>query len=170
MRKTAGAPDAAERLVEVSRAAISRILHGHDDRLLVIVGPCSIHDHDQAMEYARLLKARRRSMPPTCWMVMRVYLKSRAPRSAGRAIINDPHLDGSFAINEGLEMARRLLLDVLARDCRSAPSFDLLSPSSLAIGHLGRHRRPYHRRARAIVSWPVGCRARSVSRTAPMAA
>ena len=108
------APDAAQTLVETSRAALSRVLHGQDDRLIVVVGPCSIHDHDQAMEYARALKEQADALQDELLIVMRVYFEKPRTTVGWKGYINDPHLDGSFAINEGLRMARQLLLDVLA--------------------------------------------------------
>ena len=108
------APAAAEDLVEHSRAALSRVLHGRDDRLVVVVGPCSIHDHGQALDYARRLKAEADALAGELLVVMRVYFEKPRTTVGWKGYINDPHLDGSFAINEGLEMARQLLLDVLA--------------------------------------------------------
>ena len=108
------APEAAQQLVETSRAAISDVLQGRDDRLIVVVGPCSIHDHDQAMDYARQLKAQADALAGELLVVMRVYFEKPRTTVGWKGYINDPHLDGSFAINEGLEMARALLLDVLA--------------------------------------------------------
>ena len=107
-------PEAAQALVERSRAAISRVLHGVDDRLVVVVGPCSIHDHGQAMDYARQLKVQAEALADDLLIVMRVYCEKPRTTVGWKGYINDPHLDGSFAINEGLEMARALLLDVLA--------------------------------------------------------
>ena len=106
--------EAALALVESSRAAISRVLHGQDDRLVVVVGPCSIHDHAQAMEYAHALKVQADALQDDLLVVMRVYFEKPRTTVGWKGYINDPHLDGSFAINEGLQMARRLLLDVLA--------------------------------------------------------
>ncbi len=106
-------PDAALALVEGSRTALSRVLHGEDDRLIVVVGPCSIHDHDQAMDYARLLKEQADALKDDLLIVMRVYFEKPRTTVGWKGYINDPHLDDSFAINKGLEMARRLLLDVL---------------------------------------------------------
>ena len=95
-------PDAAQDLVETSRAAISRVLHGQDDRLIVVVGPCSIHDHDQALEYARHLKAEADRLADELLVVMRVYFEKPRTTVGWKGYINDPHLDGSFAINDGL--------------------------------------------------------------------
>ena len=126
-------PDAALTLVESSRAALSRILHGQDDRLVVVVGPCSIHDHGQAMEYARQLKVQAEALQDDLLVVMRVYFEKPRTTVGWKGYINDPHLDGSFAINEGLEMARALLLDVLALGLPVGTEFlDLLSPQYIS--------------------------------------
>jgi 3-deoxy-7-phosphoheptulonate synthase len=126
-------PDAALALVEGSRAAISRVLHGQDDRLIVVVGPCSIHDHDQAMDYARQLKAQADALQDDLLVVMRVYFEKPRTTVGWKGYINDPHLDGSFAINEGLEMARTLLLDILALGLPVGTEFlDLLSPQFIS--------------------------------------
>ena len=156
-------PEAAEQLVETSRAAISRILHGRDDRLLVVVGPCSIHDHDQAMEYARLLKAEADAHAADLLVVMRVYFEKPRTTVGWKGYINDPHLDGSFAINEGLEMARRLLLDVLAAGLPVGTEFlDLLSPQFISDlvtwGAIGARttESQSHRQLASGLSCPVG--------------
>ena len=126
-------PEAAQTLVEQKRAAISRMLHGLDDRLVVVVGPCSIHDHDQAMDYARQLKVQADALQDDLLVVMRVYFEKPRTTVGWKGYINDPHLDGSFAINEGLEMARRLLLDVLALGLPVGTEFlDLLSPQFIS--------------------------------------
>ena len=126
-------PDATQALVEGSRAAISRVLHGQDDRLVVVVGPCSIHDHGQAMDYARQLKAQAEALQDDLLVVMRVYFEKPRTTVGWKGYINDPHLDGSFAINEGLEMARTLLLDILALGLPVGTEFlDLLSPQFIS--------------------------------------
>ena len=126
-------PEASAALVERSRAAIARLLHGHDDRLLVIVGPCSIHDHEQALEYARLLQAQAAALEGELLLVMRVYFEKPRTTVGWKGYINDPHLDGSFAINEGLERARQLLLDILALGLPVGTEFlDLLSPQYIS--------------------------------------
>ncbi|MFT4193600.1 3-deoxy-7-phosphoheptulonate synthase [Ottowia sp.] len=127
------APAAAEDLVEASRAALSRALHGRDDRLVVVVGPCSIHDHDQALDYARRLKAEADALAGELLVVMRVYFEKPRTTIGWKGYINDPHMDGSCAINDGLEMARRLLLDVLALGLPVGTEFlDLLSPQYIS--------------------------------------
>jgi 3-deoxy-7-phosphoheptulonate synthase len=156
-------PAAAEALVESSRAAISRVLHGQDDRLVVVVGPCSIHDHDQAMEYARQLKVQADALSADLLVVMRVYFEKPRTTVGWKGYINDPHLDGSFAINEGLEMARRLLLDVLALGLPVGTEFlDLLSPQFISElvswGAIGARttESQSHRQLASGLSCPVG--------------
>ena len=95
-----------------TRAEIHRILHGADDRLLVIVGPCSIHDTKAGLEYARRLLAVRNHLSADLLIVMRVYFEKPRTTVGWKGLINDPHLDGSYDINEGLVRARKFLLDV----------------------------------------------------------
>jgi 3-deoxy-7-phosphoheptulonate synthase len=95
------------------REEIRRILNGDDDRLLVVVGPCSIHDPNAARDYARRLKPIADDLNPDLRIVMRVYFEKPRSTVGWKGLINDPHLDGSFAINEGLRIGRRLLLDLL---------------------------------------------------------
>ena len=157
------APDAAQALVESSRAALSRVLHGRDDRLIVVVGPCSIHDHDQAMEYARQLQAQAAALQEDLLIVMRVYFEKPRTTVGWKGYINDPHLDGSFAINEGLEMARQLLLDVLEIGLPVGTEFlDLLSPQFISDlvswGAIGARttESQSHRQLASGLSCPVG--------------
>jgi 3-deoxy-7-phosphoheptulonate synthase len=156
-------PPAAQALVEGSRAAISRVLHGQDDRLIVVVGPCSIHDHDQAMAYARLLKAQADALKGELLVVMRVYFEKPRTTVGWKGYINDPHLDGSFAINEGLELARQLLLDVLGVGLPVGTEFlDLLSPQFISDlvswGAIGARttESQSHRQLASGLSCPVG--------------
>src|SRR5262249_56299942 len=97
-----------------ARQAIHRILHGADDRLVVIVGPCSIHDYEAAIDYATRLSAQRRELLSDLVIVMRVYFEKPRTTVGWKGLINDPHLDGSFRINEGLRIARSLLIDINA--------------------------------------------------------
>ena len=157
------APEAAQALVEHSRQAISKILHGQDDRLIVVVGPCSIHDHDQAMDYARRLKAEADRLRDDLLVVMRVYFEKPRTTVGWKGYINDPHLDGSFAINEGLELARQLLLDVLALGLPVGTEFlDLLSPQFISElvswGAIGARttESQSHRQLASGLSCPVG--------------
>jgi len=107
-------PTAGAETVSRARDAVSRILRGEDDRLIVIVGPCSIHDVRAGREYAERLAALATTLADDLLIVMRVYFEKPRTTVGWKGLINDPHLDGSFAINEGLHLARRFLLDVVA--------------------------------------------------------
>ena len=157
------APDAAQDLVETSRAAVSQVLHGADDRLVVVVGPCSIHDHDEALDYARRLKAEADRHAAELLVVMRVYFEKPRTTVGWKGYINDPHRDGSYAINEGLQMARRVLLDVLAIGLPVGCEFlDLLSPQFISDlvswGAIGARttESQSHRQLASGLSCPVG--------------
>ena len=156
-------PVAALALVESSRKAISDVLHGDDDRLVVVVGPCSIHDHAQAIAYAQQLKVQADALKEHLLIVMRVYFEKPRTTVGWKGYINDPHLDGSFAINEGLEMARRLLLDILALGLPVGTEFlDLLSPQFISDlvswGAIGARttESQSHRQLASGLSCPVG--------------
>ena len=156
-------PAAAQALVEHSRRAISQVLQGADDRLVVVVGPCSIHDHGQAIAYAQQLKEQADTLAGELLVVMRVYFEKPRTTVGWKGYINDPHLDGSFAINEGLEMARRLLLDVLALGLPVGTEFlDLLSPQFISDlvswGAIGARttESQSHRQLASGLSCPVG--------------
>jgi 3-deoxy-7-phosphoheptulonate synthase len=95
------------------RSDVARILNGEDDRLLVVVGPCSVHDVDAADEYARRLAAKAEELSDDLLVVMRVYFEKPRTTTGWKGLINDPHLDGSGDVNAGLRSARRLLLQVL---------------------------------------------------------
>jgi 3-deoxy-7-phosphoheptulonate synthase len=126
-------PPPVQTLVEKTRAEIADILHGRDDRLVLIVGPCSIHDHDQAIEYARKLKTAADTYKDDLLIVMRVYFEKPRTTVGWKGYINDPRLDGSFRINEGLRLARQLLLDINGLGLSTATEFlDLLSPQYIA--------------------------------------
>ena len=157
------APAEAQALVEASRTAISRVLHGQDDRLVVVVGPCSIHDHGQALEYAQRLKKQSDALAADLLIVMRVYFEKPRTTVGWKGYINDPHLDGSFAINEGLEMARKLLIDVLSIGLPVCTEFlDLLSPQFISDlvswGAIGARttESQSHRQLASGLSCPVG--------------
>lgn len=104
-------PASAE-TVAASRAAVHRILAGDDDRLVVIVGPCSIHDPVAALDYAKRLNAERARHADDLEIIMRVYFEKPRTTVGWKGLINDPHLDGSFEIEEGLRIARQLLVDI----------------------------------------------------------
>jgi len=150
-------------LVEASRAAIADVLHGRDDRLVVVVGPCSIHDHDQALEYAHQLKAVADELHEDLLIVMRTYFEKPRTTVGWKGYINDPHLDGTFAMNEGLERARRLLLELTTMGLPTATEFlDLLSPQFvadlIAWGAIGARttESQSHRQLASGLSCPVG--------------
>ncbi len=110
------------------RAEAIRIMQGHDKRLLVIVGPCSIHDVKAALEYARLLQQAQHEFKDTLFIVMRVYFEKPRTRLGWRGLIIDPHLDESADINTGLTYARKLLLDLAHLKIPAATEFlDTLS-------------------------------------------
>jgi 3-deoxy-7-phosphoheptulonate synthase len=104
-------PRAAE-IIYATRRALHRILHGEDDRLIVVMGPCSIHDPHSAIEYASRLQAQRVRFRDTLEIVMRVYFEKPRTTVGWKGLINDPLMDGSFKINEGLRTARKLLRDI----------------------------------------------------------
>ena len=151
-----------EALVETTRNAIGAVLRGSDDRLVVVVGPCSIHDHDQAMQYARLLKPLADALADELIVVMRVYFEKPRTTVGWKGYINDPRLDGSFRINEGLRRARELLLEVNALGLPAGTEFlDLLSPQYqsdlIAWGAIGARttESPSHRQLASGLSCPV---------------
>lgn len=163
LQESLPAPQATLDLVETSRSAIARVLGGEGDRLVVVVGPCSIHDHEQALEYAQRLKAEADGLADDLLLVMRVYFEKPRTTVGWKGYINDPHLDGSFAINEGLQRARRLLLDILALGLPVGTEFlDLLSPQFVSElvswGAIGARttESPSHRQLASGLSCPVG--------------
>src|SRR6266404_5646511 len=105
--------DRSSSTVQQARTEICDILQGRDHRLLVIVGPCSIHDANAAREYATRLKVAIDELSTDLRIVMRVYFEKPRTSVGWKGLINDPRLDGSFAVNEGLRLARRLLLDLV---------------------------------------------------------
>mgnify|MGYP006303013095 FL=1 len=102
-----------EQLIGETRQRIASILSGKDDRLLVVMGPCSIHDPAAAIDYARRLKAERDRYKDTLEIVMRVYFEKPRTTVGWKGLINDPYLDESFRIDEGLRIARQLLLSLI---------------------------------------------------------
>src|SRR3984893_3346040 len=125
--------ETAAKSVYETRQAIHRILHGADDRLLVIIGPCSIHDVKAAKEYALRLKEVRDRLADRFVLVMRVYFEKPRTTVGWKGLINDPRLDGSFEINEGLRVARRLLADITDRGVPCATEFpDTITPQYTA--------------------------------------
>jgi len=122
----------SERAAQVtyeSRQAIHRILHDMDDRLLVIIGPCSIHDTKAAMQYAKQLMGLRERYAQDLEIVMRVYFEKPRTTIGWKGLINDPDLDGSFQINKGLRLARELLLNITEIGMPAGTEFlDMISP------------------------------------------
>ncbi|WP_341892040.1 3-deoxy-7-phosphoheptulonate synthase [Variovorax sp. YR752] len=150
-------------LVERSRSAIADVLHGRDDRLVIVVGPCSIHDHDQALEYGHQLQSVAEELQGELLIVMRAYFEKPRTTVGWKGYINDPHLDGSFAINEGLERARRLLLELTTLGLPLGTEFlDLLSPQYISDlvswGAIGARttESQSHRQLASGLSCPVG--------------
>jgi 3-deoxy-7-phosphoheptulonate synthase len=120
---------AVETLVSDTRKAIRKIVAGEDDRLLVIIGPCSIHDPAAAIEYARKLLKAREHYADTLEIVMRVYFEKPRTTVGWKGLINDPYLDESFKIDEGLRMARQLLLQINQLGLPAGSEFlDVISP------------------------------------------
>ena len=120
-------------LVARTRQEIADVLHGRDDRLLAVIGPCSIHDPVAGVDYARRLAAVARRLRDEVVVVMRVYFEKPRTTVGWKGLINDPHLDGSFAINEGLRLARGFLLSVNALGLPAATEFlDPITPQFLA--------------------------------------
>ena len=125
--------DAAARTVYDAREIIHNILEGQDDRLLVIVGPCSVHDVAAAREYATRLAELREALIDDLFIVMRVYFEKPRTTVGWKGLINDPNLDGSFQINKGLRLARGLLLDLANMGMPAATEYlDLISPQYVA--------------------------------------
>ena len=146
-----------------TRKAIHSILHGADDRLLVIIGPCSIHDPKAGIEYARRLIEVRNKLSKDLLIVMRVYFEKPRTTVGWKGLINDPHLDGSYAINEGLEKARKFLLDVNELGMPAGMEFlDLITPQYTADlvswGAIGARttESQVHRELASGLSCPVG--------------
>src|SRR6476646_7913240 len=115
--------DAAGATVLHSREAVKNILHQKDPRLLVIVGPCSIHDEKGALEYAGKLNRLRQEFAGQMEIVMRVYFEKPRTTVGWKGLINDPHLDNAQDIESGLKLARRLLLDIAALGLPAATEF-----------------------------------------------
>src|SRR5437870_5961301 len=146
-----------------TRKEVTRVLRGEDDRLLVIVGPCSIHDPVAGLDYARRLKKLADELGHDLRIVMRVYFEKPRTTVGWKGLINDPHLDGSFAINEGLRLARRLLLDLVELGLPSGSEFlDPITPQFtsdlVSWGAIGARttESQVHRELASGLSMPVG--------------
>jgi len=145
------------------RQAIHRILHGADDRLVVVVGPCSIHDYDAAIDYATRLAALKRELEADLAIVMRVYFEKPRTTVGWKGLINDPRLDGSFRINEGLRLARRILLEINELELPAGTEYlDMITPQYIADliswGAIGARttESQVHRELASGLSCPVG--------------
>ena len=153
----------ASQTVADARAALHRILHGQDDRLAVVVGPCSIHDPVAAMEYAQRLRPLRDALAGELEIVMRVYFEKPRTTVGWKGLINDPDLDGSFNINKGLRVARGLLRDINRLGLPAGVEFlDVISPQYIADlvawGAIGARttESQVHRELASGLSCPVG--------------
>lgn len=157
----AGTP--VEALINQTRARIHNILHGKDDRLLVIIGPCSIHDPAAALDYARRLKELRDRHADTLEIVMRVYFEKPRTTVGWKGLINDPYLDESYRIDEGLRVARQLLIEINRLGLPAASEFlDVISPQYIgdliAWGAIGARttESQVHRELASGLSAPIG--------------
>jgi 3-deoxy-7-phosphoheptulonate synthase len=155
--------DAATRTVISSRHALHNILHGTDDRLAVVVGPCSIHDPKAALEYARRLAPVRERLSGSLEIVMRVYFEKPRTTVGWKGLINDPNLDGSFDIDNGLRLARSVLLEINNLGLPAGSEFlDMTTPQYFADlvswGAIGARttESQVHRELASGLSCPVG--------------
>jgi len=162
MREIPCAPEAAS-TVSASRTALQRILRGQDDRLAVVIGPCSIHDVHAAEEYAALLSEQRQRFRGSLEIVMRVYFEKPRTTVGWKGLINDPDLDGSFRINHGLRLARGLLLGINRLGLPAGCEFlDMITPQYIADlvawGAIGARttESQVHRELASGLSCPVG--------------
>ena len=125
--------DEVANTVYQARRAIHHIVHDKDDRLIVVIGPCSVHDPAAAREYAENLNRLRQELQDDLMIVMRVYFEKPRTTVGWKGLINDPDLDGTFHINEGLHLARQLLVDINAMGLPAGTEFlDLISPQYVA--------------------------------------
>ncbi|MFA7281439.1 MAG: 3-deoxy-7-phosphoheptulonate synthase AroG [Sterolibacterium sp.] len=157
------ATESASNTTYATRQAIHRILHGADDRLLVVIGPCSIHEHDAALEYARKLQAESLQHSTDLLILMRVYFEKPRTTVGWKGLINDPRLDGSFKISEGLRLARQLLYEINELGLPCATEFlDTITPQYTADliswGAIGARttESQVHRELASGLSCPVG--------------
>ena len=162
LRELACTPRAAD-TVSAGREAIHRVLHGMDDRLVLVIGPCSIHDPEAAREYARRLVDLRVRHAADLEVVMRVYFEKPRTTVGWKGLINDPDLNGSFEINRGLRLARELLLDIAGSGLPSGCEFlDMITPQYIADlvswGAIGARttESQVHRELASGLSCPVG--------------
>jgi len=155
--------DQASELVATTRDQAEAILRGDNDRLLAVVGPCSIHDPEAALEYGARLKAEATRLQEDILIIMRVYFEKPRTTVGWKGLINDPHLDDSFDINHGLRIARKLLLDLATLGLPAGTEFlDTISPQYIADliawGAIGARttESQIHRELASGLSMPVG--------------
>lgn len=155
--------EAAAQTVTTARQEAEAIMAGTDDRLLVVIGPCSIHDTGAAIEYAKRLKDLKERYQDDLVLVMRVYFEKPRTTVGWKGLINDPHLDGTFDINKGLRIARELLIELNALGIPAATEFlDTISPQYIAdlitYGAIGARTTEcqLHRELASGLSMPVG--------------
>ncbi|MNK04505.1 Phospho-2-dehydro-3-deoxyheptonate aldolase, Phe-sensitive [compost metagenome] len=158
-----GISDKAETTAANARVALHRILHGQDDRLMVVIGPCSIHDPKAAMEYANRLIKERERYAGELEIIMRVYFEKPRTTVGWKGLINDPYMDNSFRINDGLRIARELLLNINELGLPAGTEFlDVISPQYIADliswGAIGARttESQVHRELASGLSCPVG--------------
>ncbi|NDF44368.1 MAG: 3-deoxy-7-phosphoheptulonate synthase [Betaproteobacteria bacterium] len=153
----------AEKLITQTRKAVQNIMHGKDDRLLVVIGPCSIHDPAAAIDYARRLKPLRDKYADTLEVVMRVYFEKPRTTVGWKGLINDPYLDESYRIDEGLRIARQLLIEINRLGLPAGSEFlDVISPQYIgdliSWGAIGARttESQVHRELASGISAPIG--------------
>lgn len=153
----------ASATVHHARSAAADIIHGRDDRLMLIIGPCSIHDPEAAMEYARRLAPLREAYKDDLEIIMRVYFEKPRTTIGWKGLINDPYLDHSYTINHGLRIARELLLDINNLGVPAATEYlDMITPQYIADliawGAIGARttESQVHRELSSGLSCPVG--------------
>ncbi|MCJ9753219.1 3-deoxy-7-phosphoheptulonate synthase [Neorhizobium sp. BETTINA12A] len=155
--------EAVTETVTRTRDTVHHILHGEDDRLIVVIGPCSIHDPVAARDYAARLEEQRRRFSGDLEIIMRVYFEKPRTTVGWKGLMNDPHLDGSYRIEEGLRIARQLLLDINATGLPAGCEFlDTITPQYIADlvswGAIGARttESQVHRQLASGLSCPIG--------------
>jgi 3-deoxy-7-phosphoheptulonate synthase len=163
IRNEAPLTERASQVTYETRQEIHRILHGADDRLLVIVGPCSIHDPKAALEYGQKMKSEKDRLRTDLLVVMRVYFEKPRTTVGWKGLINDPNLDGSFRINDGLRTSRKLLLELNEMGMPAGVEYlDVISPQYISDlvswGAIGARttESQVHRELASGLSCPVG--------------
>ncbi|MEV6773377.1 3-deoxy-7-phosphoheptulonate synthase [Nocardia sp. NPDC051030] len=163
VRSTHPINEANTGVVRAGRRTTVEVLNGDDDRLMVVVGPCSVHDPDAALDYARRLAAKAEQLSDRLHVVMRVYFEKPRTSLGWKGLINDPHLNGTFDINTGLGLGRGLLVDITALGLPIACEFlDPITPQYIAdlvsYGAIGARTAAsqVHRQLASALSMPVG--------------